>query len=268
MTLTSATAPPVTRRPVAAYVVIAAAWAAAITAEATGQGHRVHHGEIGGGGRSLLFSLLLFLAAWQVMIAAMMLPSTLPMYRLFRTTAADNARSAGSRVAFLSGYLAVWTVFGLAALAVDAGLHHLTDATPWLHTRPWIVTGSLLLLAGAGQFLPLTQACLRSCRHPFYYLFQHYRPGVRAALRLGTSHGLYCVGCCWALMLVMLATGMANLLWMALLTSVMTYQKIGRHGDRLAAMLGIALLCAGTAMLLAHDVLPGADATQMHHHHQ
>jgi predicted metal-binding membrane protein len=111
------------------------------------------------------------------------------------------------------------------ALAGAAALHGLVGSVPSLAERPWVVAAALLATAGAAQFLPLTRACLRACRHPYAFLLTRFRPGVAAAFRLGRDHGLYCLGCCWALMLVMFAAGVADLWWMAGLTAVMVYEN-------------------------------------------
>jgi predicted metal-binding membrane protein len=109
----------------------------------------------------------------------------------------------------------------------------------------------VLALAGAFQFSSLKDACLRQCRHPGAYLLRHYRRGVREAFELGRGHGLFCVGCCWALMLVMFAAGVANLWWMAALTAVMVYEKTGSGGRRAVPTTGLALLLFAT-LVLAH----------------
>jgi predicted metal-binding membrane protein len=133
--------------------------------------------------------------------------------------------------AFLEGYAAVWTAFGIAGFLGDVSLHRFVDAHPWLEARPWLIAGSVLTLAGAFQFSPLKEACLRKCRLPGLYLVRHYGRGTATAFALGRGHGLFCVGCCWALMLVTFAAGFANLWWMAALTAVMVYEKTGRRHE-------------------------------------
>ena len=155
------------------------------------------------------------------------------------------------RGAFLAGYAAVWTGFGAVALLGDSALHHTVDAFPWLAERPWVVAGSVLALAGAFQFSDLKEQCLSKCRQPGPYLFAHYRRGPEAGFRLGFGHGLFCLGCCWALMLVMFAAGVAVLWWMAALTAVMVYEKTGRHGRALTPVVGIVLLGLA-AIVFAH----------------
>ena len=133
------------RLPVAVPVAIAAAWAVAVIAQASGKAELLHHDALIEGHLPLWVALCLFLLAWQVMIAAMMLPSTLPMVRLFAAASTSQERPGETQAAFLAGYLVVWTVFGALAFVGDMGLHHLVDATPWLAARPWLIAGSALV---------------------------------------------------------------------------------------------------------------------------
>jgi predicted metal-binding membrane protein len=198
-----------------------------------------------------LSTVVLFLAAWQVMTGAMMLPSSLPLIRLF-TGASRNQEHPRLVLAFFVGaYFAVWTGFAFAALAVDGVIHLTVDRWAWLEDRPHLVAGSVLVLAGAFQFSPLKERCLDACRSPMGFLYQHYRRGPRAAWALGLRHGLFCLGCCWALMLVMFAVGIGSLAAMAALTGIMTIEKSFRWGRRLVPMVGIALITWGTGVLLA-----------------
>jgi predicted metal-binding membrane protein len=230
---------------------VAGAWGLAVLAEATGTGAALHHDKLIEDGPPLWVGLLLFLAAWQAMVAAMMLPSALPLIGLFDRVSRRNERGLRDRTAFLGGYAALWTAFGAVAFLGDAGVHRTVDAVPWLHERPYLIAGGVLTIAGLFQFSPLKDACLTKCRQPGPYLLGHYRRGPRPAFRLGITHGLFCLGCCWALMLVMFAAGVAVLWWMAALTAVMVYEKTGRHGRALTPVVGVALL-ALAAFAFAH----------------
>jgi predicted metal-binding membrane protein len=230
---------------------IAVAWGLAVGAEVTGKAAALHHDALIEGGPSLWAALLLFLAAWQAMVAAMMLPSSLPLIRLFQAVSRSQENVRRVRGAFLGGYVVVWTGFGAVAFLFDADVHHTVDAVPWLAERPWLIGGSTLALAGAFQFSELKDRCLSKCRHPAPYLLGHYRRGTAGAFRLGFGHGVFCIGCCWALMLVMFAAGVAMLWWMAALTAVMVYEKTGRHGRQLTPVVGVALL-ALAAIAFAH----------------
>jgi predicted metal-binding membrane protein len=233
---------------------IAAAWAVAVAAQVSGQGRLLHHDAAAAGGLPPWAAVGLFLLAWQLMIAAMMLPSSLPLVRLFSRASANQPRPLRARAAFLGGYAVVWTAFGAAAFLGDLGVHRLVERWAWLAARPALAGGAVLLLAGAFQFSKLKDRCLTVCRHPAGYLLQHYRRGTGAAFRLGAGHGVFCVGCCWALMLVAFAAGVANLWWMAALTAVMVFEKSGQGGQRGVRPIGLALIALGIFMLAS----PGA----------
>ena len=242
------------RIPLAVPAAIALAWAVALAAEASGSASALHHDSLLDGSVPHWAALVLFLGSWQLMTAAMMLPSSLPLIRLF--WAASHRREA--LAAFLGGYALVWSVFGLLAFAGDGLVHTLVSALPALEQRPWLIAGGVLVTAGAFQFTKLKDACLEECRHPAVFLMRGYRRGTGSAFRLGRDHGVFCLGCCWALMLVMFAAGFANLVWMAVLAAVTAYEKAGRHGRALTPVLGVALVAWG-ALVLAHPSwLPSA----------
>jgi predicted metal-binding membrane protein len=228
---------------------IAGAWILAIVAELSGRTNLFHHHHLVGGGLAVWAALGLFLVSWQAHVTAMMLPSSLPLIRLFNHASSSQARPAVVRAAFLAGYGAVWTAFGLLAFAGDAVVHRVEHNSAWLHERPHLIAGATLLLAGAFQFSELKDRCLRQCRHPALFLQRHYRRGVGEAFALGRSHGVFCLGCCWALMLVMFAVGIANLAWMAPLALIMLYEKTGVHGERAVTPIGAALLLLGVLVM-------------------
>jgi predicted metal-binding membrane protein len=229
---------------------IAAAWAAAIAAQLAGAAALVHHDALlVGDGPPLVVAALLALLAWQVMIAAMMLPSSLPLVRLYARASERAPRRRRSMAAFIGGYALVWSAFGLAAFGADAGLHATVNASPWLERHDWWIGGSVLALAGASQFTSLKDACLDKCRHPGQFMMRFYERGPRGGFRLGVRHGVFCVGCCWALMLVMFAAGVASLIWMALLTAVMIHEKTRPAGARTVPVTGVALLAAASVVL-------------------
>ena len=230
---------------------IAVAWAAAIGAEITGTAQLVHHDALAHSDLPLIAALGIFVVAWQLMIVAMMLPSSLPLIRLFRVAAANQPSPAVATIGLLLGYAAVWTAFGVVAFLGDLGLHRLVHGWAWLDARPQVIAGSVLVLAGAFQFSSLKERCLRECRHPGPFLLQHYGRGLEAAFRLGKAHGLFCLGCCWALMLVGFAAGVANLWWMAALTALMVFEKTGRGGERGVAPIGAGLIALGVLTFMA-----------------
>jgi predicted metal-binding membrane protein len=232
-------------------VAIGASWLLAAVAEATGKGRLLSHDALVHSGLPIGAALGIHLVAWQAMVAAMMLPTALPMIKLFTNASRRQDRPGVAMAAFVGSYALVWTAFGAVAFLGDVRLHRFLDGAPWLGTHPWVVAGGTLALAGLFQFSKLKDRCLQQCRHPAAFLLQHYRRGVGAAFSLGRKHGLFCVGCCWALMLVGFAAGVANLWWMAALTAIMAYEKVGRFGDLLVPMAGTALI-ALAALVLIH----------------
>jgi predicted metal-binding membrane protein len=173
---------------------IALAWGVAVAAQATGRGQALHHDALAEGGLPTWAALGRFLLAWQLMMAAMMLPSSLPLIRLFSRASANQPRPLPAKAAFLGGYALVWTTFGAAAFLGDLAVHRLVERWGWLAARPSLLGGAVLLLAGAFQFSTLKDRCLRVCRHPAGYLLQHYQRGTGAAFWLGAGHGVFCVG--------------------------------------------------------------------------
>jgi predicted metal-binding membrane protein len=256
--MSSAAAGVEVRRPGAPPVLIAAivlAWTVAVAAEISGTAGLLHHDALIHAHLPMWVALGLFVGAWQLMIVAMMLPSSLPLIRLFRVAASNQPRPGRATAGLLIGYSAVWTAFGALAFLGDIGIHALVHSWPWLAAHPQALSGSVLVLAGAFQFSTLKERCLSECRHPAAFLLQHYGRGALAAFRLGRIHGLFCLGCCWALMLVGFAAGVANLWWMAALTALMVYEKTGRNGDRGVAPVGVGLILAGVLSFVLPEVL-------------
>lgn len=229
---------------------IVVAWSAMLAAEATGLAASLHHHALIEGGLPLWIATPLFLAGWQVMVVAMMLPASTPTIRAFESIAGAVRRPPNAKAVFLAALLLVWTMFGLAAFAGDIVLHHVVDTTPWLAARPWLIEAGILAVAGAYQFAPLKRRSLDACRHPGGSIGAAGRLG-RGPVRAGLGHGLACLGSSGALMLVMFGEGFASLGWMAVLTAVMLYETVGKHGRRAAALVGIGLF------LLALSVLDG-----------
>jgi predicted metal-binding membrane protein len=227
---------------------IVGAWLIAIVAQATGNAGLLHHHALIEDGPPLWLGVPLFLLGWQVMIAAMMLPASLPTIRVVSAAVGRLTRPRFALVGFLGAFALVWTIFGLLAFTGDLGLHRVVDATPWLAARPGLIEASVLALAGAYQFVPLKRRSLAACRHPDT-LAATAAPPQRGSFQRGLDHGLACLGSSWALMLLMFAEGFANLWWMAGLTAVMAYETTGRHGQRAASAAGVGLLLAGLIAL-------------------
>jgi predicted metal-binding membrane protein len=244
--------------PAAVALAIAGAWALAIAAQATGSADWAHHDTLIERGTSLWLGVALSLVAWQAMTAAMMLPSSLPLIRLFAQASARQPRPHAAMAGFVGGYALVWTGFGALAFLGDAAVHRIVDASPALRAHEWAIGGLVLALAGGFQFTSLKDACLRQCRHPGAFLLRYYERGTGGGFRLGARHGAFCVGCCWALMLVMFAVGVANLVWMAALTVLMVHEKTRPLGARGVPVTGVALLGAASITLLYSANASGA----------
>jgi predicted metal-binding membrane protein len=236
--------------PVEVVVAIAAAWVLALAAEAAGAGDGLHHDALIEGAPGIGTALALSTLAWVVMVGAMMLPSSLPLVRLFAVASAGQERPRAALRAFLGGYALVWTTFGVVAFVGDVALHRIVDAAPWLRANEWAIGGTALAVAGAFQFTPLKDACLEQCRHPGAFILRYYERGVGGGLRLGMRHGAFCVGCCWALMLVMFAVGVGSLVWMGALTALMVHEKSRPAGRRTVPVTGAVLLGTASIVLL------------------
>jgi predicted metal-binding membrane protein len=258
---------PRTRTPTAVLAAILAAWAAAGIAQAAGAGAVLHgHTSAHDAAEPLWVVVLLppfwvqavaFLLAWQVMVATMMLPSSLPMVRLFAQAAGRQERPGRIVAAFLGGYAVVWAACGAAAFAADVAVHRAGGGLGWLSAHPWAAPAAALAGAGVFQFTGLKDRCLDQCRHPGPFLMRHYRRGARGGFDLGRRHGLFCLGCCWALMSLMLVIGAASLVWMAGLGAVMYYERAGRHGRRLTPVIGVLLIAWGLLVAVHPAWLPG-----------
>ena len=196
----------------------------------------------------------LYIAGWLLMIIAMMLPTSLPLLDAFRRMTAQRADHYRLVALVIASYLGVWLAFGVVAHLFDFGLHEAFHHVGWLQANPWLFGAAPLLVAGAFQFSALKHRCLERCRAPVGFVIQHWRGGnpARQALALGAHHGLFCVGCCWALMLLMFAVGTGSVGWMLALGAVMAAEKNLPWGRRLSAPLGVALLAWGALIVIDH----------------
>ena len=188
----------------------------------------------------------LFIVGWVVMIVAMMLPTSVPLIATFGVLV-QRRRHPELLVALLVlAYLVVWTLFGAGLYLADRFVHVAVDALPWLATHTALITAATLAVAGAYQFTALKYRCLDECRSPMGFVMSHWagRHERREAFRMGIAHGLFCVGCCWSLMLVMFAVGLGSIAWMLALGVVMAAEKNLTWGRRLTRPLGIVLILA------------------------
>jgi predicted metal-binding membrane protein len=195
---------------------------------------------------------LAFVASWGVMMTAMMLPSALPMISLYGATQRGSAGKGthGVPVAlFVLVYLSVWAASGVPVYFAHAFLMTLAGSAFAY------AIAVILLAAGAFQLSPLKQVCLRACRSPLAFLLGHWRAGRRGSLALGWSHAVYCLGCCWALMVVLVAAGAMGLRWVLLITAVVAAEKLLPGGEWFARAAGGALLLLGATVALRPDLV-------------
>jgi predicted metal-binding membrane protein len=206
-------------------------------------------------GGAVLVPAALYAATWMLMTTAMMLPSTLPLFEAFDRLVAPRP-DRGQLLTLLGlGYLAVWGGFGLLAHGLHAVLLAGVDRLPALAWHGWMIGAATVAVAGAFQFSKLKHRCLEKCRTPLSFVIEHWRGRAQAlqAFLLGAHHALFCVGCCWALMLLMFVVGAGSLGWMLLLAAVMAVEKNMPWGRRISAPLGVALL-AWAAVLVGSNV--------------
>lgn len=197
--------------------------------------------------------LLLFLM-WTVMMVAMMLPSVSPLLLIYsgvarRTSSPAYAPSFVYLVAL--GYLLIWTLFSAAATVVQRVLTNEYVLNPMMEMASRRTSATLLVIAGVYQLLPMKRTCLRNCRAPLSFLTEHARPGASGAFRLGLSHGLYCVGCCWALMLLLLAGGIMNLWVIGALAGFVAIEKLAPFGEHTRWLAGAVLISAGAYLMIS-----------------
>jgi len=190
---------------------------------------------------------------WAVMMAAMMLPSTLPMLTAFSRYCRKVVDAKETQVLwFAGGYLAVWLLFSVVLTVVQSLFHGWAWLSPMMENRQPLMSTVILLTAGLYQFTAFKNVCLNYCRSPFGFLLNHWRPGNHGALQVGFRHGLSCLGCCWAQMLVMFAIGVMSLPGMLLITMLVIIEKWASFDpDKLSHVIGLSFLLWAVYSLLA-----------------
>ena len=189
---------------------------------------------------------------WATMMVAMMTPSILPMVAMF-TTLNRNRRSRHQSYTptfvFVGGYLLAWTGFSILATIAQWPLHATGLLNPMMDSRSYLLSGLVLIVAGIYQWTPAKDACLHTCRSPLGFLMTEWREGTKGAVIMGIRHGIYCVGCCWALMLVLFAVGVMNMLWVMLITAFVLIEKIMPAPGPMRITTGLGLVCWGGYLL-------------------
>jgi predicted metal-binding membrane protein len=194
---------------------------------------------------------LLTAIMWAVMMIGMMLPSATPMILLFTMV----QRKQGTRPilttgTFAAGYLIIWGGFAVVAAGLQVELGQMALLSPSLALVSKRLAGITFLLAAAYEFSPLKNRCLTQCSSPLSFITVHWRPGIAGALRMGIVHGAFCVGCCWALMLLLFVAGVMNLLWVALLAVLVLVQKVLQLQRATTMVTGGAMLIAGATLMV------------------
>jgi predicted metal-binding membrane protein len=214
------------------------------------------HLEFAISGEYLLF-LLIFVIGWTLMTVAMMLPTSMPLVMLFRRLTRQRPDRLQLVVLLIAGYLGIWVLFGALAHFGDLLVHEAVEQSVWLETNAWVIGAGTIMLAGLYQFTPLKYKCLDKCRSPLSFITEHWRGSQERsqAFRLGVHHGLFCIGCCWSLMLLMFVVGVGNLGWMLALGTVMAVEKNMPWGRKISAPLGVALVGWGSALVASATLM-------------
>jgi predicted metal-binding membrane protein len=201
---------------------------------------------------SALDVLPLFLM-WATMMVAMMLPSAAPMILLVAAVhrrRRERASPAVPTAIFAAGYLVVWTGFSAAAALAQWGLHQAALLSPGMASTSPVFSGVLLILAGAYQWLPVKSACLSRCRSPLGFLGSEWRDGIAGTVVMGLRHGLFCLGCCWALMALLFVAGVMNLVCLAAIAGLVLLEKVAPAGMGVGKLAGLALVAWGGWILV------------------
>lgn len=192
---------------------------------------------------------------WALMMVAMMLPSAMPMILLYARLSRQTANSDTNTAVFVLAYLGVWSGFSVLAAVAQAALVSAAIVTGMaLKLDSNALSGGLLVAVGLYQLSPLKAACLDQCQSPLSFVMRLWRPGWAGALRLGVRHGLYCVGCCWALMLLLFAGGVMNLAWIALLTGLVFIEKVAPQSVPARKIISAFLLLGGVIIAFAGNI--------------
>ena len=199
---------------------------------------------------------LFMFTMWGVMMVGMMTPSVAPMVLIYARVA-RQALSKGTPFAatgwFMGGYLLAWIGFALVATTAQWGLEQAALLTPTMASATDVFSGTVLICTGLYQWTPLKKACLAQCQTPLVFIQRHggFRRTPGGAFNMGVQHGLYCIGCCWALMALLFVVGVMNLLWVAAIAAFVLVEKVFTTGQTLSRITGFGLLAAGVWMLAA-----------------
>lgn len=201
----------------------------------------------------------LFMSMWTAMMVAMMLPASAPMVVAFARTQAGQ-RSAGrphvSPAFFLTPYLVVWSMFGVLAFGLSRAVGAMAGDSMWATDHLPRLAGALLVMAGIYQLTPLKRACLARCRTPLSFMITYWREGRLGAMSMGLRHGMYCLGCCWLLFLVLLPIGVMNVVAMVAVAALVFAEKALPRGDAVARAAAVVLMAYGVSAVFVPRLLP------------
>jgi predicted metal-binding membrane protein len=210
-------------------------------------------------GPAMGMSAPVFLAAWVLMMVAMMFPTAAPMILMFARISAGKRRQGRPSVptwVFVGAYLAVWMLAGVVAYAGAVGAERLAERSMWLMDNAARLGGVLLVMAGLYQLSPLKRICLSKCRTPLAFVVTSWRDGIGGAFRMGLEHGLYCLGCCWLLFVILFPLGMMNVAAMVVITALIFVEKSWPIGVQVARLAALVLVSYGVLVLLVPETLP------------
>jgi len=197
--------------------------------------------------------LIMLFIMWAIMMAAMMLPSAMPVVLLIeKINQKRQARDAQyvHTIFFILGYLLAWSLYSLIITALQWWFHHLSILTPMMISGQKWFTCLLLIIAGVYQWLPIKQRCLNLCRSPLSFIMTQWKEGTVNAIKIGFKHGQYCIGCCWSLMALLFVFGVMDLKWIFALTVIVLIEKSAPLGDKFSKLLGIAFVVLGLFTLV------------------
>jgi predicted metal-binding membrane protein len=195
----------------------------------------------------------MMLSMWVIMMVGMMLPSAAPMILIYAAVARKSEKegaSVASTGVFTLGYVVIWVIFSLLATIAQWGLDQVALLSPMMVATSPLLGASLLVAAGIYQWLPVKNACLQHCRSPFHFISLHWSPGNMGAFKMGLSHGAFCLGCCWVLMLLLFVGGVMNLVWIAAITLFVLLEKVLPVGDAGGRWMGIVMIVAGGMVMM------------------
>lgn len=235
----------------------AASWALLIWQSATMNSQAM------GMGLTMGMSAVLFIALWVVMMVAMMFPTAAPMILMYRSVYTGKRQQEQPFVPtwiFVSAYLFVWSLCGVVAYLLAVGSELVAAQSMWLMENAARLGGIILVVAGLYQLSPLKHACLSKCRTPLQFILSSWRDGYGGAFRMGLEHGVYCLGCCWLLFVILFPLGIMNVAVMALVTVLIYAEKSLPIGRQLGLIAGVGLIAYGALVLLVPGALPTMQA--------